>query len=522
MSAAEAKVARRGDPLSVLRDAREAWQGGEWERSATLLEDFAPASREQRVDGGFLLARATLRAGQPARALAALDDIAPAVDKPDERVTAELLRGAALVALGRADDGLPLLLAAAAPDAGVHASVRAQAGYELARAYWSAGRLDDAESALDAHVPPEADMVYARALELYGWIEVRRERYPIAARHFLDALDALGRSPHRDPAMHASLLYALVTIALDTLDLKLFARVRRDIDATSWAPGLQARWFALRRMRAAVELLDGNASEAWRVADEMLSQSAPGSQRVAAAITAAQVARAAGETFTPDHLVRKAVAIAADVDWSSLERSGRNVLLEAIRDGVKVERAAAVALLRRFEALPPAPPPSESFENERGAAAGLEHAARAAVARVEGRQAEMMTELRSALRVWQGVGNRYAEARTLLALLEVHIDDEILHRADLLTRVVPRSWLRRRYESLAERARGPEQLSPAERRVMYAICEGRSTADIAERFGRSKNTIRNQTRRVYEVMNVRTRSALVSKCAAMGLLGDAK
>ncbi|MEA2665357.1 MAG: hypothetical protein QOI11_2301, partial [Candidatus Eremiobacteraeota bacterium] len=217
MSAAEVKVARRGDPLSVLRDAREAWQGGEWERSATLLEDFAPASREQRLDGGFLLARATLRAGQPARALAALDDIAPAVDKPDERVTAELLRGAALVALGRADDGLPLLLAAAAPDAGVHASVRAQAGYELARAYWSAGRLDDAESALDAHVSPEADMVYARALELYGWIEVRRERYPIAARHFLDALDALGRSPHRDPAMHASLLYALVTIALDTL-----------------------------------------------------------------------------------------------------------------------------------------------------------------------------------------------------------------------------------------------------------------------------------------------------------------
>ncbi len=42
---------------------------------------------------------------------------------------------------------------------------------------------------------------------------------------------------------------------------------------------------------------------------------------------------------------------------------------------------------------------------------------------------------------------------------------------------------------------------------MYAICEGRSTAEIAERFGRSKNTIRNQTRRVYEVMDVRTRSA---------------
>ena len=56
---------------------------------------------------------------------------------------------------------------------------------------------------------------------------------------------------------------------------------------------------------------------------------------------------------------------------------------------------------------------------------------------------------------------------------------------------------------------------------MLAICEGRSTAEIAERFGRSKNTIRNQTRRVYEVMDVRTRSALVSKCAAMGIVASA-
>jgi DNA-binding CsgD family transcriptional regulator len=521
VSAAEAKVVvRRGEPQSILREARDAWQAGEWERSATLLDDFAPVSPEQRVAGALLRARATLRAGQPARALAALDEVAQSLVEPDDRVTAQLLRGAALVALGRPADGLPLLLAAVAPAAPAHDAVRAEAAYELARAYWQAGRLDDAESALDTHVFADADVVYARALELYGWIEVRRERYPIAARHFLDALDALERSQHRDPAMHASLLYALVTIALETLDLKLFARVRRDIDTTTWSPGLHARWFALRRMRAVVELLDGNTSEAWRVADEMVSQAAPGSQRVAAAITAAHVARAAGDTFTPDHQVRKAVAIAADVDWASLDDAGRTVLLEAIREGVKVEQAAAVALLRRFEALPPAPPPSDAFESERGTAAGLEHAARAAVARAEGRQPEIVTELRAARQIWQTVGNRYAEARTLLAMLEVHIDDDILQRADQLTRVVPRSWLRRRYESLAERARGPEQLSPAERRVMYAICEGRSTADIAERFGRSKNTIRNQTRRVYEVMNVRTRSALVSKCASMGLLGE--
>ncbi len=50
---------------------------------------------------------------------------------------------------------------------------------------------------------------------------------------------------------------------------------------------------------------------------------------------------------------------------------------------------------------------------------------------------------------------------------------------------------------------------------MSAICEGLSTAQIADQFGRSKNTIRNQTRRIFTVMNVSSRSALVHKCASM-------
>ncbi len=136
-------------------------------------------------------------------------------------------------------------------------------------------------------------------------------------------------------------------------------------------------------------------------------------------------------------------------------------------------------------------------------------------------RADQLAAIRRAATLSREIGNHYAEVTALLSLLEVEADDAALHRVDQLTGVVPRSWLRRRYEALAERARGLEQLSPTERRVMYAICEGHSTAEIAERFGRSKNTIRNQTRRVYEVMDVRTRSALVSRCAAMGLLSRA-
>ena len=509
--------ARRSTARTALRDAREAWFAGDWERAIALLGGAELQDRGERMEAVFLLARAALRAGQPARALVALDEAEGLAEDADERVTAAMLRGTALVRVGRAAEGLPLLERSAAEAAGAHHTVRAEAGYDLALAYYAANRLDEAEATLDAHTDPGADIIHARALELYGWIEVRRERYPIAARHFLDALEVMRGTTHRDALMVASLLHGMTGIALDTLDLKLFARVRADVDAMTWSPGLQTRWFAIRRDRAFVELLEGNTAEAWRLADETLFASAAGAQRVAALLTVARIARAAGDTFTPERVMQKAAAIASDVDWGATGAEDRAALLALIRDAAEVDTATAATLAALYDALPAPRAPLDVLDVQPRLDA-LDDVARAALARARGDTGEALRRLRSAVTVWRRLGDRYDEAVALLALAEIAPGGESLHRVDELTRVVPRSWLRRRYAALAERARGVEQLSPAEHRVMLAICEGRSTAEIAERFGRSKNTIRNQTRRVYEVMDVRTRSALVSKCAAMGIV----
>ncbi|HEX3465809.1 MAG TPA: helix-turn-helix transcriptional regulator [Candidatus Elarobacter sp.] len=517
-NAARTTAARAGAP--PLREARDAWSAGEWQRAIDLLTAAEIEDRSERVAAAFLIARAALSGAQAARALVALDDVAELPEGPDERVIAGVLRGGALVRLGRLDEALPLLERAAAEAAVAGAGVRAEAGYELALAYFTARRFDEAEAALDAHADPQAGIVHARALELFGWIEVRRERYPIAARHFLEALDALRGAAHRDALMHASLLHGMTSIAQYTLDLKLFERVRHEVDALAWSPAIAARWFAIRRSRAFVELLEGNAEEAWRIADETLAQSAPGAQRVGALVTLARVARASGDAFTPDQLVRKAGAIAAEVDWGATAADDRTALLAVARDAAEIETADAERLVQLYRALPPPRAPHDALELDPRLDA-LEDLAQAALARARGETPEAVARLRAATGVWRATGDRYDEAVALLALIEAASDEESLARADELTRVAPRSWLRRRYAALAERARGVEQLSPAEHRVMLAICEGRSTAEIAERFGRSKNTIRNQTRRVYEVMDVRTRSALVSKCAALGIVGAA-
>lgn len=220
------------------------------------------------------------------------------------------------------------------------------------------------------------------------------------------------------------------------------------------------------------------------------------------------VSRAAGECFTPHQLSMTAAQEARQVDWNV---SDVRILLAVVREVALVDAAVARELLALYE---PSRPCTDSSEEELHALACLTHAA---VVGREERLADQASALRKALELSRASGNQYAEAAALVALLAVDPDERLLDRADELTRLAPQSWLRKRYEALAEHVRGPAQLSPAERRVMDAICEGRSTAEIAEQFGRSKNTIRNQTRRVYEIIGVRTRSALVSKWAMLSL-----
>ena len=419
-----------------------------------------------------------------------------------------MLRGTTLVRLGRLEEGLPLLERAAADGASAHHAVRAEAGYDLALAYFTANRLDDAVTALDTYADPGADIIHARALELYGWIEVRRERYPIAARHFLDALEVLRSTTHRDALMVASLLHGMTGIALDTLDLKLFARVRRRHrrdDVVAWLADALVRDPPRPRVR--------------RAAGRQRGRSVAVSRRDAVRVGRGRAARRRAGHRGP-HRARGRRHVHAGAPGAQGRRGrGRRRLGRDRRRGPR--RAARAGPRRRGDRYrdrrrawrrctrrcPRRARRSTCSTCSRGSTRSRTSRAPRSPAR-RGETGEALKRLRSAVAVWRRLGDRYDEAVALLALAEIAPGDDALTRADELTRVVPRSWLRRRYAALAERARGVEQLSKAEHRVMLAICEGRSTAEIADRFGRSKNTIRNQTRRVYEVMGVRTRSAL--------------
>ncbi len=505
------------DDAPVLADAQAAAERGDWERVVTLLADVAPADVDQRIAAAFLEARAALHADAPARALDALDGIADAITRPDDRVTETMLRGAAQVALGRVDAGLALLDQAAASAAGDR---RHEALLELARGLWRTERVADVATALDAILSANAVSaapagILARTYELYGRLELRRNRRPIAARHFRDALDALAWAPQPEPPLRAGLLHAVLAIAIDTLDLQLLEPVRAALHALDWSSvALHARRRAVLPLLALGELLLGDLQAAWEIGYALRAEAAAGLQSIVADLTAAQAARAGGDRWVPGHLLRSAAAAAADVSWADTGVAGARALFTLVAELAPGDPDAARALLATADALPYAVPlPGEDDSD----LVPLAYLAWAAVEGAAGNGPAQVEHLRRAIARWHEVGNVYGELRASLTLAQLKGEPAALARADELSRLVPRSWLRAGCVTLLERAQHVLTLSPAEHRVMLALLGGLSTAQIAAKFGRSKNTIRNQTRRVFEVMGVRSRTALVARCAALGL-----
>jgi DNA-binding CsgD family transcriptional regulator len=204
--------------------------------------------------------------------------------------------------------------------------------------------------------------------------------------------------------------------------------------------------------------------------------------------------------------------------WADANADERMTLLEFALEAYHLEPTSAGPTLTRYLSGMRKRRAALAFENDRRVEA-TELTARGALEAFHKRHREAAVLLREALDLWGKIGYRYREAITALLLDSVQPSDDVRDAAKRATVSAPRSWLRREVERRAARVTsGYDALSPAERRVMLAICEGKTSKQIAAEFGRSFHTIRNQTLKVYATMGVRTRAALVAECARLGLL----
>ena len=128
---------------------------------------------------------------------------------------------------------------------------------------------------------------------------------------------------------------------------------------------------------------------------------------------------------------------------------------------------------------------------------------------------------RQAFQVFKRMGY---ERRALLAALrigEITGQTYLLDYVDrTLRKISDHSPLRARARRHNPLLKDPvvAELTQTERTVLEMVCEGKSTAEIADARNRSTQTIRNTVSRILTAFEVADRSALVRECLRRGII----
>ena len=182
-----------------------------------------------------------------------------------------------------------------------------------------------------------------------------------------------------------------------------------------------------------------------------------------------------------------------------------------------IDAGVARKVLTLYERTHPRDDELLSFHGDRAMTA-LEAYARGKVLLAEQSMREGVAELRRALDLWTQLGYRLRMAVAATTLRWATGDQRYAQAALDALRNAPQAWLREPLLRHATDDNPLAQLTPAERRVLAELCKGRRSREIAQAFGRSFNTINNQTRSIFSAFGVRSRAALVAKCARLGIL----
>ncbi len=500
-------------------DAERAWLDGDAERSLALCARVS--SDDSGGDDAVVLlrARALLRLRRAPEAIAVLAERFDAAGERREEPVATMLRGTAYVRSGDVERGLAVLHDAARQAGAADVTLRSEIALGLALARYSAGDLGGAETELE-RVDPGADVVFARALELRGWIAKRRSDFRAAAECFESALAQLDRSRQRDRFTEASVVTALGNIAVELLDEARWDAMRQRGDRIAWDGEAMAYYRFWHEMnRSMGDETYGRPRDALQAARKAAAAAPSDAFRIFAHCRRAAVLLAYDELLGYEDLAATIRAEFDAIDIGALH-AFEEVNLPAVIVATLAsigDAAGAASALERLNALSAAQLAVLTDEPlERGYLTYVE----ALVADANGDTFSAQHGYRDALRAFRDTGAVRRAVVAALSLVDLNADESAQRYVDAhVARLPAESWLRVRATKASERRDDPllAELTRAEREVLELLYDGRSTADIAAIRGRSPQTIRNTVSTLLKAFSVDNRAALISECRRRSL-----
>ncbi len=499
-----------------------AWFAGDFDGCLALCDRVRPSDVDMVSQLALLRARALLRLGRADEAIGVVRSVFIAHGTLDASLTARMLLGEALVRRGRpgdVDEGIAVLRAAQDDGGAAHATVRSEIALGCALGYYVRRDLAGAELALSI-VAPSADIVYARALQLSGWIAVARVDYSAAIARFRSALLHLDQCRQADRRLEIDTVYALAVLAPELIDRESADFVDRRLRQFVWpAAGCEDKKCLLAIFGSVWLQMQGREVEAFALARHGEEVAPTTALRIFARCRRIELSREVGETFTPYDLTQGARDLFAQLDPAQLqgeERLAALALAEELAHVLEPEAARELLATYRAEGIPA----TMAFAGDPRNAA-QERYVSALIADASGDRLAARAGYTEAFHTFRSIGYRRRAMVCALALVNLTGEDDLYrYVAAESGALAPSFWIRREYNARLRlhEDQTARNLTSTEREVLRLILRGKSNQEIATERQRSYQRIKNTVHRVFRSFNVKTRPELIAECQRRGIV----
>lgn len=313
-----------------------------------------------------------------------------------------------------------------------------------------------------------------------------------------------------DPGIVALQVFALLRLGLETGDEAAFSAANDAYEWMPWSDDLADERFGCLRAMAWEAFLRGEPARAqWLLKDAKAFARFPAWQ-VMAHLDRAYIARANGNEAWATEELLAANTLARQVEWSATQGEERQALVMLATLLARTDMAQAQRYVSTYTQLGrDSVNPVLSLAHDRRAA-GFEKYALGRVQQVLGNEAIAIKSLQSAYDIFAGAGYHFRAALAATAIFESTGDASWKQKAQSHAAFFPHSALHSALHAQAEPALAPllRSLTPMQRQIAFALCEGLDLAELSQRFSRSAYTLGKHVDVVYAHLGVKNRRAL--------------
>lgn len=481
---------KRARARVTLSGVREAYFRGDFECALAMADALRLRDEVDVVEAALLRARALLALNRSEEALGTLRALRLVERPTDEYLTAQMLTGVAFCKLDQGARAVEMLREARSAASSAHPTVRAEISLHLGIALYRRGEHSDAARLL-SEVSPEADIVYAQALEYRAWTAYALGEYEEAASLFHDALATIAGCRNYDRFVEAATLFGLAVLVAELTRLEHWPDVRARIRSIDWsAPGLNVPHFWLAVMASFVEEMLGDRAEGERWASLAEDVAPTQAYRIVAMCRLAAATGRYGEAGAHRYFVRKARraydALPRDAAFRS-EHALTLAVAEEVSAGDTPLEAASLIIFHR-EAVEPlvrrGPDHVKLAAIRDGVEAQLELA--------RGNRSRAVRRFARAFEAFSRIG--YRRRASIVAYRLAELTGDVGYRdyaLEALRDAGEAYWVKAAFARLGV---GETRLGERYTAILRLVAEGKTNKEIAAARGISPLTARNAVR----------------------------